>query len=347
MVKGGKMQEEHLPLENFILIPKIELHVHLDCSLSYSFVNTYRKDLSDEAYRRQFIGPSKFRNLAHFLQFTHQQIELMQTEQQLREALRDVVKQLIQDHIIYAEIRFAPFLHIQKGLNAFEVTQILCDETMKLNQKWDITFGLILCTLRHFDLQKSNETAELTAHFFGKGVVGFDIAGDEAGFSLNEHKEAFKKIQRAGIPTTAHAGEAKGALSVWETLAELKPNRIGHGVNSIQDEALLKKLQNEGIHLEVCPSTNIQVNVFPSYLTHPVDTLRKLGISLSINTDTRTITGIDLSREYYKLNRAFGWAKEQFYMINQNAIKHAFTDFETKKTLIQQLDEGFKKISAF
>jgi adenosine deaminase len=341
------MFNDQLPFDFFTLIPKVELHVHLDCSLSYEFVKSYRKDLTEESYRHEFKGPAKFTNLSQFLLFTQQQIELMQTEQQLRDALRDVIKQLKQDSIIYAEIRFAPFLHITKGLNAFEVTQILCDELLKLNEKWDISTGLILCTLRHYDVAKSIETAELAAHFLGKGVVGFDIAGDEAGFGLANHKEAFKKAHRSDVPVTAHAGEAKGALSVWETLSELKPQRIGHGVNSVQDETLLKKLQKEGIHLEVCPSTNIQVNVFPTYLSHPVDFLRKSGISISINTDTRTITGIDLTREYYKLNRAFGWTKEHYYFVNQQAIIHSFTDYETKKTLISQLDEGYKRLSGF
>ena len=186
------------------------------------------------------------------------------------------------------------------------------------------------------------ETVELASHFFGKGVVGFDIAGDEAGFSLKEHKAAFKKAHKEHIPITAHAGEAKGALSVWETLAELRPQRIGHGVKSIQDSDLVQKLRSEHIHLEVCPSTNIQIDVFPTYLTHPIDSLRNSGISVSVNTDTRTITGINLAKEYSKLHRAFGWGKDQFYEVNKNALSASFTNSAIKKTLIQKLEEGYK-----
>ena len=339
------MFKETFPLDFFSQISKVELHVHLDCSLSYDFVRKQRLELSLDDYKKEFIGPEKFRDLAHFLTYTGQQIELMQNEQQLRSSLQDVVQQLILDHVIYAEIRFAPHLHIQKGLTAFEVTSILCDELETINKLHSIHFGLILCTLRHFDSKKSMETVELASHFLGKGVVGFDIAGDEAGFSLKEHKEAFKKAHREHIPITAHAGEAKGALSVWETIAELKPQRIGHGVKSIQDAVLVNKLRSENIHLEVCPSTNIQIDVFPTYLTHPIDSLRNSGVSISVNTDTRTITGIDLAKEYAKLHNAFGWGKEQFYEVNKNALLASFTNSETKKTLIQKLDEGYELVN--
>ena len=336
------MFKETFPSDYFSQVPKVELHVHLDCSLSYEFVHKYRQELSENDYKNEFIGPAKFRDLAHFLTYTGQQIELMQNEQQLRSSLQDVIQQLIHDNVIYAEIRFAPHLHIQKGLTAFDVTSILCNELEILNHQLGIQFGLILCTLRHFDSSKSMETVELASHFLGKGVVGFDIAGDEAGFSLKEHKAAFKKAHKEHIPITAHAGEAKGALSVWETLAELRPQRIGHGVKSIQDSDLVQKLRSEHIHLEVCPSTNIQIDVFPTYLTHPIDSLRNSGISVSVNTDTRTITGINLAKEYSKLHRAFGWGKDQFYEVNKNALSASFTNSAIKKTLIQKLEEGYK-----
>jgi adenosine deaminase len=191
------------------------------------------------------------------------------------------------------------------------------------------------------------ETLELVQHFLGKGVVGFDIAGDEAGFSLANHKEAFHIAFKNDIPITAHAGEALGAKSVWETIAELRPNRIGHGVRSIEDQDLIRTLKEKNIHLEVCPSTNVQINVFPTYITHPIDFLRNQGLSVGINTDTRTITGIDLSKEYYKMNRAFGWGKEQFLQANTSMIEAAFLNTTQKKALIQKLNQGYTTTEPF
>lgn len=341
------MIQELLPLSVFQLIPKIELHIHLDCSLSYDFVSTYVPNLSYEDFQHLYVGPPKVRDLTHFLTFTHPQISLLQTEQQLRHSVRDVLKQLKLDSIIYSEVRFSPHLHLQKGLTPFEVVQIVTDEAAKWNKKYSIQSNFLLCTLRHYSHKESMETVELVQHFLGKGVVGFDIAGDEAGFSLSEHKEAFKFAHKQSIPITAHAGEAVGPISVWETLSELKPTRIGHGVRSIEDKDLVKKLKDNRIHLEVCPSTNVQINVFPSYLTHPVDLLRKAGVSLGINTDTRTITGVDLSNEYFKLNRAFGWSKGQYFTANEQALQASFCTTEQKKALFQQLEQGFKLIEPF
>lgn len=341
------MMNDTLSLDLFRSLPKTELHVHLDCSLSYDFVSTYLTELDAEQFKREFIGPAKFRDLAHFLTFTAPQISLLQTEQQLRHAVRDILKQFKRDNIIYAEIRFAPHLHLNKGLTPFEVVQIVTDEASKWNERWDIQTNFLLCTLRHFSYKQSMETLDLVDHFLGKGVVGFDIAGDEAGFSLANHKEAFQLAYKKDIPITAHAGEALGAKSVWETIAELKPNRIGHGVRSIEDSDLIRTLKEKNIHLEVCPSTNVQINVFPTYLTHPIDLLKNQGVSVGINTDTRTITGIDLSKEYFKMNRAFGWGKEQFLQVNQGIIEAAFQNNAQKKALIQVLNQGYESTEPF
>lgn len=331
----------------FQQLPKVELHVHLDCSLSFDFVQTYLPELSFSEFQEQFIGPKQFSDLAAFLTYANFQIDLLQTEQQLRHAVRDVIKQLKLDQVIYAEIRFAPHLHCQKGLTAFEVVQIVTSEADMISKKWGINVKFLLCTLRHFNQKQSFEVVEMVDHFLGKGVVGFDIAGDEAGYSLKPHKSAFKKAYKLDIPITAHAGEAKGFLSVYETLLELKPSRIGHGIRSIEDPDLLKLLRDNRIHLEVCPSTNIQVNVFERYLSHPIDRLKKDGLSIGINTDTRTITNITLTEEYSRLNHFFGWGKRDFIESNLNAIDASFIGPKEKRLLKIELENVYSKIDDF
>ena len=168
-----------------------------------------------------------------------------------------------------------------------------------------------------------------------------DLAGDEAGYPLDAHIPAFHYAAEHNIARTAHAGEASGPQSVWDTLKHLRPTRIGHGVRSSEDDALLDVLKAQHIHLEVCPTSNIQTNMYESYADHPIDMLYKRGISLSVNTDTRTITPITLTQEYEQLHTAFGWGKEQFLQCDLAALQAAFLSEEKKRSVEQRLREAF------
>ena len=164
-----------------------------------------------------------------------------------------------------------------------------------------------------------------------------DIAGDEAGFPIDAHLKAFEFAREHHIKCTAHAGEARGAHSVWETIRHFHPGRIGHGVRSIEDDSLLEFIREKRLHLEVCPISNIQVNVFDRITDHPVDLLYKKGISLSINTDGRTITDTTLAREYRCLENNFQWTVEHFRRCNLEAIDHAFAPDEIKERIRKEL----------
>ena len=235
--------------------------------------------------------------------------------------------------MVYAEIRFAPLLHLQQGLSPEQVVEAVLAATKEGIQQSGVEARLILCTLRRFDEDQSLHTARLAEKFQGTLVAGMDIAGDEAGYPIDHHVKAFEFARNRGIPCTAHAGEAKGAGSIWETLSHLHPQRIGHGVRSIEDEKLMDFLLEKGIHLEVCPTSNIQVDVFQHMKDHPVDLLLNKGISLSINTDGRTLSDTTLEKEYGKLESAFGWTPEHFKKCNLQAISHAFAPPEVKEEI--------------
>ena len=144
---------------------------------------------------------------------------------------------------------------------------------------------------------------------------------------------------------TAHAGEAKGAESVWETLKNFHPSRIGHGVRSTEDTNLMEFLKQENIHLEVCPTSNVQTNVVDKIKNHPVDKIYKSGVSMSINTDARTISNVDLRQEYETLEKYFNWEKEQFLKCNLEAIKHAFISSEKKAILVKKIETIWSEAS--
>jgi adenosine deaminase len=322
---------------NYQSLPKVELHLHLDCSLSYKVVQQLKPSITFEEYKQSFIAPAKCTDLADYISRAVKGFELMQTKEQLRLVVLDLFEQLQADKVIYAEIRFAPLQHIFKELTAMEVVQAVNDAVDEGIKITGVQARVILCTLRHYSAAQSMETVKLVEQFKGTTIVAFDIAADEAGFPIDNHIEAFRFAKANNIHCTAHAGEAKGADSVWETLEHFHPSRIGHGVRSAEDEKLLLHLKKENIHLEVCPSSNIQVNVFDTIENHPASTIYNVGVSMSINTDARTVTPVTLSSEYDLLTNVFDWTKEHFLHCNLEAVKHSFCDEQLKEQLKERI----------
>lgn len=327
---------------NYQLLPKVELHLHLDCSLSYKVVQQLNPSITFEEYNQSFVAPAKCTDLADYITRAIKGFELMQTKEQLRLVVLDLFEQLQADNVIYAEMRFAPLQHIFKGLTTTEVVQAVNDAVEEGIKITGVQARVILCTLRHYSSAQSMETVQLVKQFKGTTIVAFDIAADEAGFPIDNHTEAFRFAKASNIHCTAHAGEAKGAESVWETLEHFHPSRIGHGVRSAEDEKLLQYLKKENIHLEVCPSSNIQVNVFDTIENHPANKIYKAGVSMSINTDARTITPVTLSSEYDLLTTVFDWTKEHFLHCNLQAVKHAFCDEELKEELKEKIIVAYR-----
>ena len=285
--------------------PKIELHLHLDCSLSYDIVKQLKPSVTLKEYQESFIAPAKCTDLADYIQRSTKSFELMQTKESLRLVTLDLFKQLKEDNVIYAEIRFAPLLHIMEGLSPEEVVEAVNMATIEGIKKYNIEAGIILCTLRHYSEEQSLRTVALVNRYKDTHVVGFDIAADEAGFPIDNHIKAFEFAKNHGIKCTAHAGEAKEPESVWETLKHFHPLRIGHGVRSVEDDKLLEFLKANNIHLEVCPTSNIQVNVSDKIEDHSADKIYNSGVSMSINTDCRTISNVKLTEEYYLMEQIF------------------------------------------
>jgi adenosine deaminase len=327
-------------------LPKIELHVHLDCSLSFAAVQQMIPALSEFDYHQKLIGPFKCRNLSHYLECAQYSVGLLQSRKNLRIAVFDLLNQQKEDQIIYSEIRFSPFEHIKEGLSPEEVVVTVLEAIKDASELYQIRSNLILCTLRHYSEAYSKITADLAIAYAKYGVVALDLASDEANYSLDAHIKAFRKVKEHGLSITAHAGEAAGSESVWETIEKLQPDRIGHGVRSGEDSALIEYLANHQIHLEVCPSSNIQTNVYEKYSDHVIEKLIDSGISTSINSDARTISNIHLRKEYKKLEKVFNWDSKQFYHCNLEAIKHAFIDQNEKNMLIETIQNRYERFSA-
>jgi adenosine deaminase len=315
-------------------LPKIELHLHLDCSLSYHAVSALAPSVTREEYQRDYIAPARCANLADFLSRAPKGFRLMQTEDSLRLVTEDVFRQLVEDGVIYGEIRFAPLLHTERGLSPERVVTVVERSVERLIRETGMQAGLILCTLRHFTEAQSLLTAGLVEKFRGSRVVALDLAGDEAGFPLDAHVGAYRYAREHGLSRTAHAGEALGPQSVWETLRLLDPQRIGHGTRSIEDPKLVEHLRRKRIHLELCPSANVQIiPSIGSMEEHPIDRLYRTGVSLNVNSDSRMLTPTTLTKEYEILRRVFNWDRQELLRSNLMGTDAAFAGNEVKQQL--------------
>ncbi len=326
---------------DYSALPKIELHLHLDCSLSFEVVSRIDPRISKEQYKAEFIAPAKCTDLADYITRADRAVKLMQTREQLRLVTLDLFEQLKADRIIYAEIRFAPFHHVSGGLTPREIVEAVEQATQEGIDNTGIQANLILCTLRHYDEDRSMTTVQLAEEFKGTRVVGFDIAADEAGFPIDNHVRAFRFAHEKGIPCTAHAGEAKGAESMWETIENFRPARIGHGVRCTEDPKLMDYLKDHNYHLEICPTSNVQVNVFDRIQDHSANTIFNHGISVGINTDCRTISNTTLTAEYESMANTFNWGLEHFKKCNIEAIEHSFATEEQKDQLRQRIEAAY------
>lgn len=316
--------------------------MHLDCSLSYNVVQQLIPGISESEYEEKFVAPENCGSLNEYIKCAFASIEIMQTKEQLEMVTNDFIEQLKNDNVIYCEVRFAPLQHLNKGLTAEEVVQTVNDAITKATSGSDLEVRLILCTLRHFDEAQSMKTINLVEHFKDTNVVGFDMAADEAGYPIDAHKAAFDYANKNGIPCTCHAGEACGPESVWEVIDELHAQRIGHGVRSYEDTELMDYLKSRDIHLEVCPTSNVKTGIYPELARHNIDKIFRKGISLSVNTDGRSLSNVSLQDEYQSLNKYFNWQIEEFKKTNLYAIDAAFADEKTKVKIRERLLSVYK-----
>lgn len=324
---------------SFKKYPKVELHLHLDSSVSYDVIKKLSPSITRPEFQRLFVAPKKCLNLPDYLSRVANQVELLQSKPALKLATEELITQLEEDNIIYAEIRFAPILHTLNGLKTKEVVETVNNTIEGYNSS--VVVNVILCNVRHFSEEQSMHTVRLVNDFKGSNVLGLDLAGDEKGFPLKNHIKAFQYAKEHDIPVTAHAGEACGPESIKATINELQTKRIGHGVRSFEDPELLEYIKNNNIHLEVCPTSNIQTDVYDTYYDHTVSRLFDEGVSLSINTDGRTTSDVSLTDEYEKLANTFEWDKEHFLQCNLNALDAAFVSEEKKSDLKSIIRKGY------
>lgn len=304
----------------------IDLHLHLDGSLTPAYIIRQAKKQGlelptwEETELMEYLrAPADCQNLNDYLGKFALPCSVLQTEDALTDAVADLCERLTAQGLSYAEIRFAPQLHTQKGLTQEQVTAAA---VKGLPEDGEFSARLILCCMRMADNMAENmETIRVAAEYLGKGVVAADLAGAEALFATASFEKVFEEARTRNVPFTIHAGEAAGAESIWAAL-KFGAKRIGHGVCALEDEELVTYLREHEIPLEVCPTSNFQTRAVAG--TYPLKEMLERGLCVTLNTDNITVSDTTLEKEFQIAREQLGLSEAEVTKIVQNAYKAKF-----------------------
>lgn len=336
-------------------VPKVELHDHLDGGLRpETIISLAHKDhiaLPTEdpvKLRAWFARGREQKSLALYLEPFSLTTAVMQSKENLTRVSYEAVLDLAAENVVYAELRFAPELHTQKGLNLEEIVTAVLSGLEKGRKETGMAYGLILCAMRNQPPEASLEIAELSVAFSQRGVVGFDIAGDEYGHPAKKHLEACQFIRTRNFNITIHAGEAFGSESIWQAIQICGAQRIGHGVRLTEDMVIdglrIEKMgslahfvQDKRIPMEMCLSSNLGTGAAESYATHPFPLFYKNNFRVFLCSDNRLMSDTNLSKEMAIAVEEYGLTIRDLEKITINAMKSAFIHHNDKIKIIYDI----------
>ena len=340
--------------EQILRAPKVLLHDHLDGGLRPATVVELAAEggydglptTDPEELGRWFRENADAGSLPRYLSTFAHTVAVMQSRDALIRVARECAEDLAADGVVYAEVRYAPELHLEGGLSLDEVVDAVQEGYRQGCADRPIQVVTLLTAMRH--AARSLEIAELAVRHREEGVVGFDIAGAEAGYPPSRHLAAFQHMQRENGHFTIHAGEAFGLPSIWEALQECNADRLGHGVRITDDihvdtkghvtlGRLAQYVRDRRIPLEMCPSSNVQTGAATSIAQHPIGLLRKLLFRVTVNTDNRLMSGVTLSSEMTALVEAFDYGWDDLRWLTINAMKSAFLPFDERLEIIDNV----------
>jgi adenosine deaminase len=335
-------------------LPKVLLHEHLDGVLRPGTIIDLAKkaNYSDlpttnpEELGRWFHQGANQGSLAKYLEGFKHTIAVMQTEEALERVAYEQAEDLARDGVVYYETRFAPIFHTAKGLTHQQVVSAVLRGMDAGRHDCSIDAGLILCAMRNMNV--SLEMAELAVDFRHRGVVGFDLAGEEGGYPPKKHVDAFHYIQRENFNITVHAGEGFGKESIWQAIQYCGAHRIGHGTRLIEDIAvvdgkavklgdLAQYVLDKRIPLEICLLSNVHTGATPSLEQHPFKTYYQEKFRVTLNTDNRLMSNTTMTREFEAAAETFGLTVEDFEKITINAMKSAFLPYDQRIDIIYRV----------
>src|ERR1700752_1622146 len=345
-------------------LPKVLLHEHLDGVLRPETIIELAKSTKYEQLptddpvelARWFHQGANQGSLPKYLEGFAHTIAVMQTEEALERVAYEQAQDLSGDGVVYFETRFAPIFHTRKELTHQQIVAAVLKGLERGRKDFGISSGLIICAMRNMDV--SLEMAELAVDFRERGVVGFDLAGEEGGFPPKKHVDAFHYIQRENFNITVHAGEGFGKESIWQAIQYCGAHRIGHGTRLIDDIAvadgravklgdLAQYVLDKRIPLELCLLSNVHTGAARSLEEHPFKILCQEKSRVTLNTDNRLMSNTSMTREFEGGANAYGLSIDDFEKITINSMKSAFLPYNQRCDFIYKvLKPGYAKVRA-
>ncbi|MBP8976723.1 MAG: adenosine deaminase [Bacteroidetes bacterium] len=344
--------------------PKVLLHDHLDGGVRPQTIIELAKDVhytklptTDPGELAEwFHRGAKRGSLPLFLEGFEHTCGVLQTEEALERVAYEMLEDMKKDGVVYVETRFAPILHTTKGLDRPKVVMSVLKGLEQGRKDFGVQYGVILCAMRNMEPALSQEIAELAVDFRQRGVVGFDLAGEEGGYPPKKHIDAFEYIQRENFNITIHAGEAFGKESIWQAIQWCGAHRIGHATRLIEDinvkegevvsmGTLAQYVLDKRIPLEICLTSNVHTGAVPSIEEHPFGIYYQQKFRVTLNTDDRLMSDITLTDEYLRAAEVFDLDLDDLEKITINAMKSAFMPYNERIAIIYDvLKPGYAKV---
>lgn len=328
--------------------PKIELHCHLDGSVSLETLQKIAGNENESAVeefikiQKQVVKADGKGNLGNYLKCFDAVLPYLQTEKALYTAAYDLVSQAADEHVMYMEVRFAPLFHCQRGLDPRQVIKAVLRGLESGERDFGVKSRALLCMMRGQSEAFNKETLKCAKELREYGVAGLDLAGNEAAFPPELYHAFFAQAREWEIPFTIHAGECQSAHNV-KTSIEMGAKRIGHGIAIENNEEAIRLCRENHIVLEMCPVSNFQTGAVKNMEQYPFDKLRKEEISVTVNTDNRVVSGTTLTQEWCTLDKYFGNVNEQIMLAaGINAIEGAFLSKGEKAALKDEFMRRYK-----
>lgn len=310
-------------------MPKVELHCHLDGSLS-------RKCLSElmgrEVLAEELQAKKHCKDLAEYLEKFDLPLFCLQTEEGLQKAGYDFICTVAKENVRYVEVRFAPLLSTERNLNCEEVMGAVLEGLKKGKEEFHVDYNVIACMMRHHSEEQNRRVFDEVRSFYGKGLCAFDLAGNEAAFPMENFIELFKMVDQAGIPFTVHAGECQSAKNIQDALS-VGASRIGHGIAMRNQEKIMGICTRRGTGIELCPVSNIQTGAIEKISEYPIQQFLDRELLVTINTDNRTVSNTNLVKEFALVQKEWNVTDAQIIQMMENAIEVSFAGEDVKKKL--------------
>ncbi len=331
-------------------IPKVELHCHLDGSVRPSTLLELGREYgvpmpeasADALAHHMYVRDA--RHLEDYLTRFDVTLGVMQSEGSLERISFELAEDAAADGVRYIEVRYAPVLNQQWGLSLEAAVEASVRGLARAQAMHGIAGRIIVCGLRHLSPDISLELARLAVAFQGKGVVGFDLAGGEAGHPASAHRAAFEYAREHGMFCTCHAGEGAGPESIADAVHTCGVQRIGHGTRLIEDPRLTDELAEAGVAIEACLTSNVQTRAAKDYESHPLRAYFERGMRVTLNTDNRLMSNTTLTAEYAHAANALHFSLSELCTIARNGFESAFLPDDERKALLSSVDSEFEKL---